>query len=195
MDPNEKDFGMSSYGSTYLYKLADGVFNNSWHQRYFVFDGHKKELTYFKTEKDKKSRGHFKLAGATVSEITSVKGQDHAFTITNKSGNKKMNLAGHSIEEAQLWREIIIKVSDENNKDPYLKLIKLDSLKMTQSTIKNRKVSVDSDEPSSTIDKNTSAAFQENPKFSQERKETEVKEDEELYGDGNYIDEEELQSK
>jgi len=68
---------ISSYDSTYLYKLSNGMFNNKWHLRYFVFDGNNKELTYFKSEKEKKSRGHFKLSGATVSEISSVKGKSN----------------------------------------------------------------------------------------------------------------------
>jgi hypothetical protein len=53
----------------------------------------------------------------------------------NKSGNKKMYLAGHSYEEAELWRNIIVKMSDEENSDPFLKLQKLDSEKMTNSVI------------------------------------------------------------
>jgi hypothetical protein len=70
----EDTFGESAYGCTYLYKLADGVFNNNWHKRYFVFDGNRKEITYFKTEKDKKSRGHLKVVGGTVTEIGTLKG-------------------------------------------------------------------------------------------------------------------------
>lgn len=84
MERSGGEIGRFSYGSTYLFKLADGVFNNNWHLRYFVFDGKAKELTYFKTDKDKKARGHFKLVGATVSDIGNVKSKPFAFTVTSK---------------------------------------------------------------------------------------------------------------
>ena len=190
---------VSSYGSTYLYKLADGVFNTKWHLRYFVFDGHSKELTYFKTEKDKKSRGHFKLAGATLTEISTVKGKEHAFIVSNKSGSKKIYLAGHSLEEAEVWRNIILRISDESNKDPFLKLKKLDSLKMAQSTLSHDRGSFVSEGSHSSVIVQTPGvsatnAFVENKKFIRINEEIveddrrNIDDEEQCVGDGNYIE-------
>ncbi|CAI2382818.1 unnamed protein product [Moneuplotes crassus] len=104
-----------SVASTYLYKLAGGVFNTSWHQRYFVFDAINKELSYYKNEREKKARGVLSLSGATVSEIATYKDKPNAFYIKAKS-SKKMYLAGKSYEEAQLWRDrVILQLTDESN--------------------------------------------------------------------------------
>lgn len=196
---------ISSYGSTYLYKLADGVFNTKWHLRYFVFDGHSKELTYFKTEKDKKSRGHFKLAGATLTSISTIKGKDHAFIVSNKSGSKKIYLAGHSPEEAELWRDIILRISDVSNKDPFLKLKKLDSVKMAQSTLSQDRGSFVSEVSHSSFVNPSPGLGASNASFNNKKvirineeivedDRRNIDEEEECVGDGNYI-EEDLKSK
>lgn len=88
-----------------------------------------------------------RLSGATVSPIAPLKGKEYAFTVTGKSKGKKIYLAGHSIEEAEIWHGIISKMADVGNKDPYLRLKKLEAVKMTQSTLGlNKNQEGDSDE-------------------------------------------------
>lgn len=97
----------SSIASTYLFKLGSGVFSSSWHPRYFVFDATTAELSYYKNEREKKSRGTINIYKAKISLIGRYKDREHAFWIKPKGG-KKIYLAGKSSEEAHLWRDRVI---------------------------------------------------------------------------------------
>lgn len=88
------------------------MFSNKWHKRYFVIDPQTRELTYSKTDQDKKARGHFNLKGATVSKLDLMKGQNYAFKIVSQSKSKKLYLAGDSPQESKKWKDLIERIAD-----------------------------------------------------------------------------------
>lgn len=88
-----------------LWKLGEGPINFDWNQRYFVIDDRKQELVYYKHEGNDKSRGCINLVDAMISNITTMKDKDFAFSIhTYPPYGKVYYLSADKLEEAVEWR-------------------------------------------------------------------------------------------
>lgn len=116
-----------------------------------------------------------------------------------------MLLAGQSIEEALIWKSVITKISDEKNSDPYLNIQDIDFNKdNSRPSLAKSKSNADSDVSSGAVSPDNSmlksTPLVDNKRYIKIDEEIigEVKdqeEEEELIGDGNYIDEPENDKK
>ncbi|CAK9012977.1 Hypothetical protein SCF082_LOCUS11724 [Durusdinium trenchii] len=87
----------------FLYKLGDGILNNTWNLRYFLLIG--QTLQYYRSQHEARPRDAIHLSGVTVEWL---KDQSRPFTFAvSKSGSRSYCLSGCSEQEASEWMERI----------------------------------------------------------------------------------------
>lgn len=93
--------------SGYMLKLGEGPINYDWNNRFLVLDSESlsnfivpnRELSYYKNDRDTKSRGVISLKNSFVSNIGELKGQEYTFCImTQPPSGKTIYLANVSPE-------------------------------------------------------------------------------------------------
>merc|ERR1719329_615744 len=97
-----------------LYKLGDGLLNQTWNLRYFLLNC--STLQYYKSQHEAKPRDVINLTGATVSW---AKDQCRPFAfVVLASGHRPLYMAGNTEREASQWVDWIQDASKPTLESP-----------------------------------------------------------------------------